>query len=405
MRKIRMGMIGGGEGAFIGAIHRIAAAIDGQIELVCGCFSSNSEQSVQFGKTLFLSEQRCYRDYHEMMSAEAALPADQRMDFVAIVTPNFLHFKVAMAAINNGFHVLSDKPATMNVEEAKRLREALSASGLLYALTHTYTGYPMVQEARCRVASGELGKIRRVVVEYHQGWLAQATVPGENKQADWRTDPSRAGISCAMGDIGVHAFNLAETIACQPVTELCADLSSIVSGRELDDDGNVLLRFRDGARGVLMASQIAVGEENALRIRIYGEHKALEWSQEEPNTLWLKSNHHPAQQLRTGWAGVGEGLDNLTRTPAGHPEGYLEAFANLYCQFANRILEDQNNIEDDVAVVWQPFDSGDGSDGSGSTDSNSADIPGIDEGIRGMAFIETVVAASASEVKWHRLIV
>jgi len=370
-----MGMVGGGEGAFIGAVHRMAAALDGNIELVCGCFSADAERSKRSGRGLYLADERIYTDYQQMMRAEAALPATLRMDFVAIVTPNFMHLPVALAALAAGFHVLSDKPATMSVVEAKVLREAVAASGLSYGLTHPYIGYPLVQEARRRVAAGELGAIRRVVVEYHQGWLAGEV--GGNKQADWRTDPSRAGISCAMGDIGVHAFNLAETVLGQQVSELCADLSTMVAGRTLDDDGNVLLRFEGGARGVLMASQIAVGEENALRLRVYGECAALEWCQEEPNSLWLKSNEQSAQRIRSGWAGGDTGLESLQRTPAGHPEGYIEAFANIYQQFAAAI--------------------------GGQSVPQQAALAGIEEGLRGMAFIETVVAASASDRKWHPL--
>lgn len=379
LRKIRMGMVGGGEGAFIGAVHRIAAAIDGQIELVCGCFSSDTERSARSGTSLYLPLHRIYSDYQQMMSAEAKLPEDQRMDFVAIVTPNHLHLPIALAALKSGFHVMSDKPATLDYTEAKILREAVATSDLLYGLSHTYMAYPMVQEARRRVMSGELGAIRRVVVEYHQGWLAEAQ-DDTNKQAAWRTDPSKAGASCCIGDIGVHAFNLAETIIDDQVSEICADLASVVDGRELDDDANILLRFTHGSRGVLMASQIAVGEENALSIRVYGEKAGLEWSQQEPNSLWLKYNDKPSQCVRTGWAGMNDAVQALTRTPAGHPEGYLEAFANLYLQFSECIRARQEGRE---------------------VNAFAAHMPGINEALRGMAFIENAVAASASDVKWH----
>jgi predicted dehydrogenase len=297
------------------------------------------------------------------------------MQFVAIVTPNHQHFPVAEAALQAGFHVMSDKPATLNLDEAIRLRALVRDTGLLYGLTHTYTGYPLVKEARERVAAGQLGKIRKVVVEYPQGWLAEQQ-PGEV----WRLDPAMAGCSSCMGDIGVHAANLAEYVTGLKIAALCADLTAFVDGRTLDDDGTVLLRFDSGAKGVLMASQISVGEENALRIRVYGERGGLEWSQQEPNTLWLKWNDKPAEMLRTGYDYLGALAPANTRTPHGHPEGYLEAFANLYMAFAGQ-LRARDNGE--------------------SPDRRSADLPGIDEAVRGMAFIELAVAASASDVKWH----
>ncbi len=380
-RKIRMGMVGGGQGAFIGAVHRIAAAIDGQIELVCGAFSSTPEKSIASGRDLFLPEDRCYGDFEEMMRAEAALPADKRMDFVSIVTPNHMHFPVAKAALEAGFHVMSDKPATFTLDEALELKKLVGATGLLYGLTHTYNGYPMVKEARERVTRGDLGAIRKVVVEYPQGWLARAPEP-DNKQAGWRLDPQQSGISSCMGDIGVHAANLAEYVCAAKISEICADLSAFVPGRELDDDGNILLRFNNGAKGVLFSSQIAVGEENALAIRVYGEKGGLEWHQQEPNSLSLKFNDAPMQVLRTGWAGVGEQAAANSRTPAGHPEGYLEAFANLYRNFANQI---RARIEGHPA------------------DAIAADLPGINEAVRGMYFIYSAVAASASDTKWHQL--
>ncbi len=380
MAKVRMGMVGGGEGAFIGAVHRIAAAIDGEIELVCGAFSSDAERSARSGAALHLPQDRVYADYRAMFTAEAALPAAQRMQFVAIVTPNHLHFPIAQAALRAGFHVLSDKPATFDLQEALRLRDLLDETGLLYGLAHTYTGYPLVKEARTRVAAGELGRVRKVVVEYPQGWLAGRAEADDNKQAAWRLDPQQAGVSCCMGDIGVHAANLAEYICGLRITELCADLTAFVEGRALDDDGSVLLRFESGARGVLYASQISAGEENALKIRVYGEKGGLEWQQQEPNTLWLKWPDQPAQMLRTGGPYLGDMAAANTRTPMGHPEGYLEAFANIYCAFAGQVS---------AAAEGSPLDD------------RSADCPGIAEAVRGMTFIELAVAASASEVKWH----
>jgi predicted dehydrogenase len=380
MSKIRMGMVGGGEGAFIGAVHRMAAAIDGEIELVCGAFSSDVERSRRSGAALYLPENRTYGDYEEMMVREAVLPADERMQFVAIVTPNHIHFPVAKAALAAGFHVLSDKPATFSLEEALQLRSQVEETGLLYGLTHTYTGYPLVKEARARIAAGDLGKIRKVVVEYPQGWLAGREEDADNKQAAWRLDPKQAGVSSCMGDIGVHAANLAEYISGARISEICADLTSFVEGRALDDDGSVLLRFDNGAKGVLTASQVSVGEENALKIRAYGEQGGLEWSQQEPNTLWLKWPDRPTEMLRAGGGYLGSSAATNTRTPMGHPEGYLEAFANIYMAFAGRI---------------RAFDDG------RKDDSRADDCPGIEEAVRGMTFIELAVSAGASDVKWH----
>ncbi len=382
MTKVRMGMVGGGEGAFIGGVHRMAAALDGEIELVCGAFSSDAARSQRSGAALHLPADRVYGSYQAMMEAEAALPASDRMQFVAIVTPNHMHFPVAEAALRAGFHVMSDKPATFNLQEALALREIVDETGLLYGLTHTYTGYPLVKEARARVAAGELGRLRKIVVEYPQGWLAEPEEDADNKQAAWRLDPKQAGISSCMGDIGVHAANLAEYISGLQIHQMCADLTAFVDGRTLDDDGSILLRFDKGAKGVLMSSQVSVGEENALRIRVYGEKGGLEWSQQEPNTLWLKWNDRPTQMLRTGYDYLGSQAASNTRTPAGHPEGYLEAFANLYMAFAGQVRARESGEK---------------------LDDRSADCPGIEEAIRGMAFIEQAVAASNSDVKWHTL--
>ena len=373
-------MVGGGEGAFIGQVHRMAAAIDGEIELVCGALSSDPERSQRSGAALHLPQERVYDDYRQMIASEAAMPAEERMQFVAIVTPNHMHFPVAEAALRGGFHVMSDKPATFSLDEARKLRDLVEATGLLYGLTHTYVGYPLVKEARSRVLAGDLGPIRKVVVEYPQGWLADRQEDADNKQAAWRLDPKRVGVSSCMGDIGVHAANLAEYVTGLRITEMCADLNSFVEGRELDDDGSILLRFEKGAKGVLMASQVSVGEENALRIRAYGEKGGLEWSQQEPNTLWLKWPDRPTEMLRTGSPYLGPMAVANTRTPPGHPEGYLEAFANLYMAFAGQIrAREAGQLVDD----------------------RSADCPGIIEAVRGMTFIELAVAASASDVKWH----
>lgn len=381
MAKTRMGMVGGGEGAFIGAVHRMAAAIDGEIELVCGAFSGDPARSARSGAALYLPPARVYGDYRQMMQAEAALPPDERMQFIAIVTPNHLHFPVAKAALEAGFHVMSDKPATFDLAQALALRGLVRETGLLYGLTHTYTGYPLVKEARERIARGELGTVRKVVVEYPQGWLADRQEDQDNKQAAWRLDPAQAGSSSCMGDIGVHAANLAEYVTGLRISELCADLAAVVPGRALDDDGAVLLRFDNGARGLLHASQVCAGEENALRIGVYGDRGGLEWRQQEPNTLWLKWPDQPTQMLRAGGAYLGEPATLNTRTPMGHPEGYLEAFANLYMAFAGQV---------------RAHAAGEAPQG------RALDCPGIEEAVRGMAFIELAVSASASDVKWHR---
>jgi len=378
MQKLRMGMVGGGNGAFIGAVHRLAAQMDGQIELVCGAFNSDPQRSKESGKSLYIDEQRCYGDYIEMFESEALKPEGERMDFVSIVTPNHLHYPVAKKAIECGFHVISDKPATLNLQQALDLKSQLSSSQSLYALTHVYTGYPMVREARERVLSDELGAIKSVVVEYSQGWLAAADA-AQNKQAEWRLDPARAGASCCMGDIGVHAAHLAEFITDSQINEVSSFLGSS-QGRVLDDEGAVILRLANGAQGVLMASQVAVGEENNLKIRVYGEHASLEWAQQEPNTLWMKFQDKPTQILRAGVGELSEAAINSMRTPAGHPEGYLEAFGNIYKDFAGLVRQQANQNKQLNSV---------------------GHVPGIEDAISGMAFIETAVNANKSNVKWH----
>ena len=381
-RKIRMGMVGGGRGAFIGAVHRMAAALDGQIELVCGAFSSDPQRSKDSGADLFLPPERCYGTFEEMMAGEAALPADRRMDFVSIVTPNHLHFAPAKAALEHGFHVVSDKPATFNLAEAKELGVLVGRTGLLYALTHNYTGYPLVKEAREIVRSGRLGKIRKVVVEYPQGWLATRLEESGMKQAAWRTDPARSGAAGCLGDIGTHAENLAEYITGLRIGELAADLTAFVPGRRLDDDANILLRFEGGAKGVLHASQISVGEENNLSIRVYGELGGLEWRQQEPNTLLLKWPDRPVEIVRTGTGWVGSAAAGAARIPQGHPEGFLEAFANVYRSFANHIRAVPEGREPDASAL---------------------DYPKIADGIRGMAFIEAAVDSSKNNARWTAL--
>ena len=383
-RKIRYGMVGGGRGAFIGAVHRIAANIDGQIELVAGAFSADAEKSRLSGADFFLNPSRVYASFNDMVAGEAKLPAAQRIDFVSIVTPNHVHFPAAKAALEGGFHVLSDKPATFDLAEAKALAQIVKKTGLLYGLTHNYTGYPLVKEARDMVASGKLGKIRKVVVEYPQGWLATRIEASGQKQAAWRTDPKRSGAAGCIGDIGTHAENLAEYITGLQISELAADLTAFVKGRKLDDDGNVLLRFKGGAKGVLHASQISVGEENNLNIRVYGELGGLEWHQREPNTMLVKWPDQPMQVYRTANGYLGAAAKGAGRTPPAHPEGYLEAFANIYKNFATDVrarLEGTKLAKDDPAN----------------------DYPKITDGIRGMAFIEAVVKSSRQNAAWTRL--
>jgi len=383
-RKLRMGMVGGGKNAFIGAVHRIAAHMDGLIELSCGALSASAENAVESGKMLFLPEDRVYLNYEDMIRQESKLPADKRIDFISIVTPNHVHFGPAMMALEHGFHVVLDKPMTFTLDEAKELKKKADETGLMLCLTHTYSGYPMVKQARAMVKEGAFGNIRKVYVEYPQGWLSNLTEKTGQKQAAWRTDPKRSGKSGCMGDIGTHAAQLAEYVSGLQITELCADLHIMVPGRKLDDDGNVLLRFNNGANGVLMASQVAAGEENPLKIRVYGEKGGLEWAQQEPNTLIVKWLDQPTQLLRPG-VGYTEPLSSFaqhnTRTPGGHPEGYLEAFANLYRNFALALSAKMEGRKPTPEML---------------------DFPGAADGVRGMAFIDNVVASSASKEKWTK---
>ncbi|SEF95485.1 Predicted dehydrogenase [Flavobacterium urumqiense] len=372
-------MVGGGKDAFIGAIHRIAANIDGLIELHCGAFSSNPETSIASGKEFFLPESKCYRSYPEMFATENSIPKEQRMDFVTIVTPNFAHFAPAMMALDYGFHVVIDKPMTLSLDEAKQLQQKVKETGLILCLTHTYSAYPMVKQARKMVADNQFGAIRKVMVEYPQGWLSTLSESEGNKQAIWRTDPSKSGISGCMGDIGTHASQLAEYISGLKITKLCADINIVVQGRKLDDDGNVLLKFDNGANGILVASQIASGEENSLKIKIYGEKGGLEWHQMEPNTLLVKWPDAPTQIYRTGNNYLSDSAMFNTRTPSGHPEGYLEAFANLYKNFALTLIAQSEGKEPTEEMI---------------------DFPTVADGVRGMAFIENVIASGKSEQKW-----
>ncbi|RYZ49157.1 MAG: Gfo/Idh/MocA family oxidoreductase, partial [Chitinophagaceae bacterium] len=335
MRRLRMGMIGGGPGAFIGAVHRTAAAMDGLIDLVCGSFSSNPARSKQMGEELNLSPDRVYDSFEEMIQKEAKLPANVRMDFVSIVTPNHVHFAPAKAALEAGFDVVMDKPMTFDLNEAKELKALVEKTGKYLCLTHTYSGYPMIKEAKEQVRKGALGEIRKIFVTYPQGWLHSfLEASPDQKQASWRTDPLRSGIAGAMGDIGTHAFNLAEYVTGLQTSALCAQINIVVEGRKLDDDGAVFLQYDNGATGLLVASQVLTGEENNLTIKVYGEKGGLEWSHADPNSLLLKWPDAPTQVLRAGTGYLSNVAKHNTRTPAGHPEGFLEAFANHYRNFA-----------------------------------------------------------------------
>ncbi|GGB99662.1 Gfo/Idh/MocA family protein [Dyadobacter sediminis] len=372
-----MGMVGGSLEAFIGGVHRRAAIMDGEIELVCGAFSSDPAKSKETGKALYLPENRIYDNYEEMILKEKELPEGERMDFVSIVTPNHVHHAPTKLALENGFHVVCDKPITLNTQEAEEIVAIAEKSGLVFCLTHNYTGYPMVKEAREMIASGAIGEIRKVIVEYPQGWLSAYVEVAGNKQAAWRTDPKRSGAAGGLGDIGTHAENLAEYITGLKITELCADLTIFVKGRLLDDDANILLRFNNGAKGILQNSQIANGEENDLNIRVYGETGGLQWKQMEPNTLIHKTNEG-VRIIRTGVGNLSKAAQVHTRIPAGHPEGYFEAFANLYRNFAIH-----------VRAYWE-----------GTTPDPVYDFPTAKDGLRGMKFIDTVIASNNSETKW-----
>ncbi|MBP8942341.1 MAG: Gfo/Idh/MocA family oxidoreductase [Saprospiraceae bacterium] len=374
-------MVGGGRGAFIGGVHRIAANMDGLIELVAGAFSSDPAKSKASGADLMLAPDRCYGSYEEMILSEKQLPEDKRIDIISIVTPNHMHYEPAKLALESGFDVICDKPLSFTMSEALDLQKTVTETGRIFALTHNYTGYPMVKQARCMIRDGKLGTIRKLVVEYPQGWLTdkiEGSDHSSGKQATWRTDPLRSGIAGSMGDIGTHAENLAEYITGLQIEEMCADISVMVPGRLLDDDGNVLLHMNNGARGILFASQISAGEENNLKIRVYGEYGGLEWSQHEPNTLILKWHDRPTEIYRTGVGDLYPEANAHRRIPAGHPEGYLEAFANIYRNFALAVIAKKEGRSQDPLY----------------------DFPTVADGVRGMQFIESVIASGKSDTKW-----
>ncbi len=383
-RKLKLGLVGGGPGSFIGAIHINSALMDGMFELVCGAFSSSPLKSRQRGEEFMLDPTRVYDSYDGMFEGELQLPEEQRMDVVAIMTPNNLHFDPAVKALNHGFHVVMDKPLTLNYQEARDLYRVVKNSSQRFLLTHTYSGYPMIKQAKQMIADGEIGNVRKVFVEYPQGWLYKLLEAENHKQAEWRTDPAKNGPAGCMGDIGTHAFHLAEYITGDKIAHLCADLYIKIEGRRLDDDGVVLLRFENGASGILIASQTDTGSENNLKVKVYGEKGGLEWEQEDNNSLTVRFPGEPAKIYRSGTSYLGSLAQENIRTSAGHPEGYLEAFANLYRNFARCIYADRAGQI--PKREWQ-------------------DYPGIEDGLRGMAFIDHVLRSSESDTKWTPFIV
>ena len=374
-RKLRFGMIGGGRGAFIGAVHRLAAQLDGGAELVAGCFSSDPARSRASGADLALDPARVYGRWEEMVRAESQRPPEGRLDFVVIVTPNHEHYRPARRFLEAGFHVVCDKPLTLTLAEARALHRVVRRTGRLLALTHNYGGNAMVKEARELVRRGRLGKVRKVVVEYLQGWLATRLEATGQKQAAWRTDPRRAGAGGCIGDIGTHAEHLARYVTGLELEAVCADLTAFVPGRRLDDDASVLLRYRGGAKGLLVASQIAVGEENALTLRVYGSRGGLEWRQEHPDELRLSAVGRPAEILRRGNDYLGRAARRAARLPPGHPEGYLEAFANVYREFFRAVR----------------------------TSGRAGDFPTVGDGVAGLAFVEAAVRSSRAGARWRKV--
>jgi len=384
-RMLKMGMVGGGPGAFIGEVHRKAARMDGQIELVAGAFDINPRKSKQMGRELCVNSKRVYGTYEQMIERELKLPEGERVDFVSITTPNNWHFPIARDFLEASFHVMCEKPMTFNVKEAKQLQKIVKKSRKVFGLMHNYTGYPMVKLARDMARGDELGKIRKIVVQYPQGWLATPLEQTGQQQAAWRTDPKQSGGSGCMGDIGTHAENLAEYISGLKIKEICADLTTFVKGRKLEDDGNCLLRFNNGARGILHASQVSIGEENNLAIWIYGEEKGLEWHQEHPNYLYVKEPDGPVQVWRRGNDYVGAkspAAGRATRLPFGHPEAFFEAFANVYCNFADTVRAKMTRTKPEKIML---------------------DFPNVNDGLRGMLFIDTVLASTKSKQKWTKM--
>ena len=380
-RKLRGGMVGGGIGSFFGPVHRMAATLDGQAEYVCGAFSADPQKSMKSGKALYLAPSRVYADYKEMAEKESTLSPDKRIDFVSIVTPNVYHFDAARTFLEAGFHVICDKPMTCNLVEAKELKAIVDKTGKVFALTHTYTGYPMVKQARDMACKGMLGKINKVIVEYPQGWLANFLEDGVTTETMWRTDPQKAGVSLCMGDIGIHAENLGRYITGLEIEKLCADLSHYIPGNLLDDDGNILVRYKGGPKGIIYASQISTGEENGLNIKVYGTKLSLFWNQESPNYLTVKNKEGCTTTYSKGNRMLCQAAQNAARLPPGHPEGIIEALANIYME-AYRAIRD----------------------GSAKNKKAAYDYPTVNDGVIGMAFVETVLASAASDYKWIEML-
>ena len=384
-RKLKAGMVGGGPGAFIGDVHRKAARMEGGIEWVAGAFDIDPKKSKRLGRELELDPKRVYDNYKEMIKGELSLPKGERIDFVTIATPNNWHYPIARDFLNAGFHMMCERPMTFNVKEARELKKIVSSNRKVFGLMHNYTGYPMVKLARDIVREGDLGKIRKIVVRYPQGWLATALEKTGHMQASWRTDPKQSGGAGCMGDIGTHAENLAEYITGLKIREICADLTIFVKGRRLDDDGNCIVKFNNGAKGILHASQISIGEENGLAIWIYGEKRGMEWHQEHPNYLYVKEPDGPVQIWRRGNNYVAErspAAARATRLPSGHPEVFFEAFANVYCNFADTVRAKLTRTKADKLML---------------------DFPNVDDGLRGMLFIDTVLASTKSKQKWTKM--
>jgi predicted dehydrogenase len=378
-RKLKMGMVGGGRDAFIGAVHRRAATLDLGVELVCGAFSSTPEKSKASAKDFYIADDRAYGTYQEMIEKESALPEGERIDFVSIVTPNHMHYPIAKAFVDAGFNVVMDKPMVHTTEQAQSLIEAVEKQSVVFCVTYNYTGYPLAKQARYMIRQGQLGEIRKVIVEYPQGWLATREEEGDNKQAQWRTDPKRSGIGGCIGDIGSHAENLVSTLTGLEIAEICADLTTFVPGRLLDDDANVLLRFTNGARGILTASQVSVGQENNINIRIWGTDGALEWHQENPNYLYYWPADGPMQVMSRGNDYLCEAAERAARLPTGHPEAFYEAFANIYLNATDTMRARLLGVEPTELEL---------------------DFPTVYDGARGVYFIERVVESSQSDRKW-----
>src|ERR1051326_6975443 len=381
-RKLRMGMVGGGPGAFIGAVHRLCAAMDGQVEVVAGCFSQNPEKTKQTGKELYLDPKRCYATYQEMATSEAKLPTDKRIDFVSIVTPNVSHSAIAETFLKAGFHVVCDKPMTYTLDEAEKLAKLVEKTKLVFAVTHNYTGHPLIRHARHLFQSGEMGQVRKVVVEYLQDFLM---VPHEKlgqKQAAWRVDPKQSGIGGTMGDVGTHCVNLLEYVTGDPIVSLCADKSTFLPDRKLDEDVNALLRFKGGGKGVLIISQVSTGEENGLKLRVYAEKGAILWAQENPNYLELYRYGEPRRTLTRGQGYLSDAAKNCTRIPTGHPEGYLEAFATIYCGVTRAIR---------AHIDGKPLKTG------------QYEFPTVYDGLRGMQFIYSAVESCKKGSTWGKM--